>query len=58
MFSGAFVKLRKATIGFVIPGCPYEHPSTWNNAASTKYTFLQNLICEHCSKIVRKNTKL
>ena len=30
---GAFTKLRKASITFVMSVCPFVLPSTWNNSA-------------------------
>jgi hypothetical protein len=43
-FLGAFTKLRKAIISFVMSICPPVCPSTWNNSAPTKRIFV-NFVC-------------
>jgi hypothetical protein len=38
-FLGAFTKLRKATVSFImsvcLPACPFIHLSSWNNTVPT-----------------------
>ena len=40
-FLGAFAKLRKATVSFVMSVCPSVLPSAWNNSASTGRIFMK-----------------
>jgi hypothetical protein len=41
IYVSAFVKLRKATIGFVMSVCPSVRPSAWNNSAPTQRIFMK-----------------
>ena len=40
-FLGAFAKLRKATISFVMSVCPSARLSAWNNSAPNGRNFLK-----------------
>jgi hypothetical protein len=57
MFLGAFTKLRKATISFVMSVRLSVRPSTWYNSAPTR-RILWNLICEYFWKNCRENSCL
>ena len=39
-FLGAFAKLRKVTISFVMPVCPSVRPSAWNTSAPNARIFM------------------
>ena len=38
---GAFAKMRKCTISFVISVCPSVRPSAWNNWVPTGWIFIK-----------------
>jgi hypothetical protein len=38
---GAFVKLRKVTISFIMPLCPSVRPPTWYNSGPTIRIFMK-----------------
>jgi hypothetical protein len=50
---GAFAKLRRATISFVMSVCPSVRLSAWNNSAHIEWTSW-NLIQVHFEKVSRK----
>ena len=52
-FSGAFAKLRKAAIRFVMSFSPLVREPAWNNVPTA--TFLRNLIFVYFWKICREN---
>jgi hypothetical protein len=54
-FLGAFTKLRKAIISFVMSICPSVCHSTWNNSAPTKRIFV-NFVFLCFWKICRRNS--
>ena len=39
--SRAFVKLRKATINFIMSVCPFVRPSAWNNSTPKEQIFIK-----------------
>ena len=40
-FLGAFAKLRKAIISFVMSAPPYVRPSAWNNSAPIRLILMK-----------------
>jgi hypothetical protein len=38
---GAFAKLRKATVGFIMSVCLFVRPSAWNKSAPTVWIFMK-----------------
>jgi len=54
-FLGAFAKLRKATIIFVMSVCPSVRLSAWNNSAPTGRIFIKFYIWVFLEKLLRKS---
>jgi hypothetical protein len=57
-FLGAFEKLRKVTVSFVMSFCPPVHPSIrpylWNNSSPTRRNFMKINICVFFETFSRK----
>jgi len=54
-FLGAFIKLRKATISFVMSVCPSVRPSAWKHPAPTERIFVK-FVFLYFFKIFRRNS--
>ena len=55
-FLGAFVKLRKATLGFILTVCLFVCPSTWNKSAPTVRIFMKVCIRVYIENLSRENS--
>ena len=55
-FLGAFAKLRKATVRFVMSGCPFVRPSAWKNSSPTGRIFTKFDIWGFFENLSRKFT--
>ena len=53
-YLGAFAKLRKATISFVVSVCLFVRPSTWNNSAPSERIFMKLCIREFFENLSTK----